>query len=223
MVIPNRRRDPVILDADNPLAFDENGILKDGYGFRVPLQMMDSAAPPRRASEPLVIETGLGLGREFYRDGRRRKVQDPMGRESGTFEEEESNDAMAAYRPGYRTVADAGAIAARDAAYAEMIDDLTTAWMPEHMKVADAQRATADARPPAGVSAGEWARHQQIIEDSTAWRSRPQDGSGPDTIKTEARRAPVDRANDRLTADMGDAQRDAYLEYCQNLTEAWRK
>ena len=76
MVTPyTRRRDPVILDADNPLLYDEAGILKDGHGFRVPMNLMDAA--PRRSDTGLVITTGLRLDKQFYRDGtakpRRRK------------------------------------------------------------------------------------------------------------------------------------------------------
>src|SRR5262249_50506383 len=66
-----RSRSPV----DDDDAF-ENGVLKDGYGMRVPLTMMDS------------------MQKAVAADARRRKVveRDPMGRVRSTFEEEEEDD-----------------------------------------------------------------------------------------------------------------------------------
>src|SRR5262249_17504283 len=57
-------------------ALDASGLLRDGYGVRVPLQMCD----------------GLQRDVASYFDGKRRRktvARDPLGREMATYEEEE--------------------------------------------------------------------------------------------------------------------------------------
>jgi hypothetical protein len=90
-VNPNRQY--VLADADDPNAYDEEGILKDGYRIRVRMEMMDHAqrrfaTPAPAAPAPMVITTGLplrgpgSLASQFYTDGTRkprRKPRDEYG------------------------------------------------------------------------------------------------------------------------------------------------
>jgi hypothetical protein len=161
-------------DDDDP--YDANGYLKDGRRIRVPLETMDS-----RRGAPVIINTGLrgkdSLDRFFDVDGspkepRRRRVRqrDPVGRESGSFEEEDA----CPHRPGLRTVNDAHVHQVTDAraeARDEMIRDLCNAWRPGPQPSLP-PATTDDAGRPVGISDGEWERHRMIQEMTDAWRPR---------------------------------------------------
>jgi hypothetical protein len=72
-------------------------------------------------------------------DRRRRKrltSRDPMGRETGTLEEEDTMtvDALAMHRPGFRYLADRSA---SEAAYVEYCRELQDAWKPKPVSTAD--------------------------------------------------------------------------------------
>jgi hypothetical protein len=43
--VPTRRREYISADFTDRSAFDENGLVKDGYRLRVPIEMMDAALP----------------------------------------------------------------------------------------------------------------------------------------------------------------------------------
>src|SRR5262249_52635678 len=118
--------------ADDDDAFDERGVIRDGYGMRVPLYLMDS------------------MQRAIAVDARRRRKivgRDPFGRVASSYEEEEEEDAMtidaALHRPGYRTSAtvnDDEAVAA----YREYVRNLTDSW-----------RTTDQAAPRVGPKEGD--------------------------------------------------------------------
>jgi hypothetical protein len=95
---------------DDPDAYDSNGILKDGHAVSISMTMMDSTEPMIISTKGYIPEEirarmydGIpGVTASRTSDGRRRrKVQqrDPMGRESGSFEEEDASP----HRPGFRT------------------------------------------------------------------------------------------------------------------------
>jgi hypothetical protein len=189
---PPRRREFITVDEGDPRAYGIDGLLRDGYKIRVPIEMMDSRLPIERmrSSEPLIINTGLP--RSVYdgipgitassdaRRSRKRVARDPMGREVGTYEEEDA--ALSAHRPGYRVgdaargTADAGQ-ALKDAAYEEMCRDLSTAWMSPEQRgqngpsVSDARHATTAPARPLGVSNSDCARELNRREISDAWKS----------------------------------------------------
>src|SRR5262249_21212760 len=96
---------------DDSVALDGRGVIRDGYGVRVPMEVMD--AERRRVAG----------------DARRRKVvaRDPMGRVASTYEEEEEDavndaarfgltDAYGLHKPGYRYATDAAAFDAKQEA-----------------------------------------------------------------------------------------------------------
>jgi hypothetical protein len=144
----------------------------------------------RRSSVPMIISTagyipeeirahmydgipGVTASRTSDSPRRRRKTlaRDPMGREIGSYEEEDAvvHEACADHRPGFRTTVTAADHARVAESYNQMVQDLQTQWMSPEQKaahVADAQRVTADARPPAGVSAAEFERARMC----SAWK-----------------------------------------------------
>jgi hypothetical protein len=156
-----------VLDEDDADAYNARGLLKNGFGIRVKMNAMD-AAPNNGMQGSGTPDDPYILGSPPSRKQRRTVERDPMGREAATFTEGDASQ----HKPGSR-FGDAAGMAAKDAAYAEMVTDLQTAWMsPEQraQNISDARRVTADAKPPEGVTAGDWARHQRMIEDSNAWR-----------------------------------------------------
>jgi hypothetical protein len=170
-VLPPRRREYITADASDPAAYDERGILKDGYRIRVPISMMDNAPPQRSA--PLSITTGLRLDREFFPDGSPRTPRAPRTQRSQpVVDADQYRDHKPGFRDAARITADAGQTA-KDAAYNEMVADLQDAWKPDHLRAAVARRTTADAIRPLGVSDAEWARAEGIREMSDAWKTPP--------------------------------------------------
>jgi len=111
---------------DDDDAFDERGVIRDGYGMRVPLEFMDSTQKAVRT------------------DARKKVTQfDPFGRVKSTYEEEEANSMMtdaelALHRPGYRTSATVNDDEAVKA-YNEYVRNLTDSWR------------KCDAQPPPGA------------------------------------------------------------------------
>jgi hypothetical protein len=174
---PPRRREYITVDANDPAAYDERGILRDGYRIRIPIEMMDSAlpierigsAPSRRAaSGPLVITTGLRLDQYYYPDGSPRAPRTQRHPVADA-------DQYSANKPGYRTADAAGSgrttVDAKADAYNSMVADLQTAWMAPWQKaqhVADAQRATADA----GVDARDAAYGESVHFITNQWRTQ---------------------------------------------------
>jgi hypothetical protein len=198
-----RRAPHVIHDEGDDDAIDPlTGLIRDGHGIRVPLQLADA--------KPLIITTGIDWGRDdFNRDGtlkrrnhrdddpqsrRRRKVQarDPMGREAGTYEEQTDD-----HRPGHR-FGDAAGRAVVDAAYNAMVTDLTNAWRtPQNNQ--QAADPFFDAAPPAGVSASAWARELNMRETRDAWMKPPPpvtDGVGLEVAPYSVTRAAPNRPKD---------------------------
>jgi hypothetical protein len=169
-----RRR---LADDDENDIFDERGIIKDGKRLRVPVHLMD-AAPPRR-SAPMSITTGLTgehkLSKFFFPDGSAKPARKIRLRDIDEVEESErvTHDAHAEHKPGYRTadraVVDAGQ-ALKDAAYEEMVRDLSEAWKPAEQRIADARQMTADAACPAGVDPRTFFYEQGVREMCDAWR-----------------------------------------------------
>jgi len=103
---------------DDDEAFDERGVIRDGYGMRVPLLMQDSVQRAVRA------------------DARRRKVvaRRPAGSRATTYTEEEEEEdaafgdaALALHRPGYRTSTRVNDDAAVEA-YRQYAADQANAW-----------------------------------------------------------------------------------------------
>jgi hypothetical protein len=191
--IPPSRREYIAADANDPAAYDAvTGILKDGYRIRVPIEMMDSTLPLQRVgTTPMNIRTNLTgehrLDRYFFPDGSAKPARKIRLRAFDEVAESEwvTHDAHAAHKPGYRgAVADAAAgQALKDAAYQEMVDDLSRQWMLDYQRAADAQRTTVDAARPQGISDGEWERERGIREMCDAWKG---DSDGAETpIKTK--------------------------------------
>jgi hypothetical protein len=188
--LPSSFTRPRRIDDDNDI-FDERGIIRDGKRMRVPITMMDSRLPIERmrSNQPLVISSAGYIPEEIRarmydgipgvtvssdaRRSRKQVARDPMGREAGTYEEE---DTYRDHKPGYRVgdaariTADAGQ-ALKDAAYSEMVADLQDAWKPDHLRAADARRTTADAVRPLGISNSDWARELNRREISDAWKT----------------------------------------------------
>jgi hypothetical protein len=88
-------------------AFDPAGVLKDGYGIRVPLMFRDASA---------LADAGIG----FHEGGDRLLVTDAAGGSAGL------------HRPGFRFIADAAmrehSIAAKEAAYRAADEADANAW-----------------------------------------------------------------------------------------------
>jgi hypothetical protein len=173
--VPARRR---TVD-DNDDDFDEHGILRDGRSIRTPmLEMRDT----NRNSAPLIITSGLRLDLEFYPNGTLRDRRGGSARRARQTDQTTVTD---------NRVDDAAGAAAKTAAYNEMVADLQDAWKSPEQR-AHTQRVTADATPPQGVSAADWAREQGIREMSDAWKPRDAAvpkvlpvGAWPDTVQTE--------------------------------------
>jgi hypothetical protein len=165
-------------DLDDDSAYDERGILRDGHAIRVPMREMRDA---NRSNAPVVITTGLRLDREFYPDGtpRYRRDDDPQPRRRRKVQQTDPTVTEDDHRPGHR-FGDAAGRATVDAAYNEMVADLTSAWMSAEQRAqnaSDAQRVTAD-----GVSP----RDQYIRSMQDAWRTPPVvfDANGPEVAAT---------------------------------------
>jgi hypothetical protein len=172
MITP-RRREYITVDANDPAAYDERGILKDGYKIRVPIAMMDSRLPiERMRSAPLSITTGLRMDRFYNVDGTLKEPRTPRTRNQPVVDVDQYSD----HKPGFR-VGDAGAgratVDAKVESYNQLVSDLELAWMAPWQKaqhISDA--ATADACP-AGVDPRDFAYHQRCLQDSEAWRTPP--------------------------------------------------
>jgi hypothetical protein len=137
---------------DDDVGFDANGAIRDGYGMRVPLFMMDSTQKAIAA------------------DARRKKVTqyDPYGRVKSTYEEEEADSMMtdaelALHRPGYRTstaVNDDAAVKA----YRQYVADQANAWKKRDaqppgsypLSAGEGSACTVDGRPGTLVREGDW-------------------------------------------------------------------
>jgi hypothetical protein len=175
----------IAADADDPTAYGPDGLLRDGYRIRVPVELMDSVLPLQRAGTvPRNISTGLTgeykLSRFFYADGSRkadfvdgsrtpsRKGRRPVEPDENEFE---GNDGMRDHRPGFRDAAavrgvtDAGQ-AVKDAAYEEMCRYNENAWKSDHQRTADARQVT---RPRVGERTGEagWSGFRALERDTT--------------------------------------------------------
>jgi len=151
-----------IYDKDDERAYDPTtGLIRDGVGIRVKMNLMDAAPNGMRGrgtqDDPYVIETGLAPRKRRHRA----RTSDPVGRESGEILEESD----AAHRPGFR-FGDAGRTASEDARRQRMIED-SNAWRTPEM-IGQHEYSFSDA--PAGVTGAEWARHQRMIADQEAWR-----------------------------------------------------
>ena len=194
-----RSRRPV----DDDVAFDERGVIRDGYGMTVPLFLQDALQKAVRA------------------DARRRKVveRDPMGRVRSTFEEEEEEDdattidaELAMHKPGYRSSAAVNDAAAH-AAYDEYVRGLTDSWRKRDEQPAGAlpydpvhegQACTINGAPGTLQRRGDW---RVCVPDNNR-------------IDFAAASTTVPRMMDEASAQpIRDA---AYLEMCSELTNAWR-
>jgi len=190
-------------NVDDAEAFDERGIVRDGYGLRVPLTLMDSTQ------------------RRVAADAKRRKVveRDPMGRVRSTFEEEEEeedaarfgvNDALALHKPGYRYNTDAAAFA-QQRAYAESVQRLCDAWK------------QTDASPPVGaypLSGGEG--NPCTIDGRPGVLVKTDDGNWL-TCRPVSR---TDALPIGLVYDAPEGQRikdAAWRQMCDEKANAWRK
>ena len=155
-------------DEGDPKAYGPDGVVRDGVRLRCKMTAMD-AAPPQRAA-PRSITTGMRMDRFYYPDGTEKPARTPRAERHLPAADADQHSAN---RPGFRTAdavtVDAGQ-ALKDAAYAEMVRDNERAWMPDHMRVADAQVTVADAARPQGVSDADWARHLSIQDTCNAWR-----------------------------------------------------
>jgi len=187
-------------NVDDATAFDERGVLKDGYGVRVPLEFMDSTQ------------------RAVARDARRRTTQrDPQGRLVSTYteEEEEESDAMtidaelALHRPGYRssvTVNDDEAAKA----YREYVSDQANAW-----KKRDAQPRCAYPRA-AGVGTActiNGAPGVRVESDDPQWLVCKPVSRGSDAV------VPPTTMGAATAQHIRDA---AWREYCERTRDAWK-
>jgi hypothetical protein len=173
--LPHRNRQYILADENDPEAF-ENGVLRDGYKLRL---TMTDAQRPTVTSVPLVISRQSVVDEKIRKQydeivaaraaadasRRKRKVRTP-----DPDEDDETNDAMRDHKPGFRT-SDAAGAAAANLEYSRMVHDLSRQWMPEEQRAHDAQQVTADAQPPAGVSAADWARELNRREIADAWRT----------------------------------------------------
>jgi hypothetical protein len=187
-------------------AFDENGVLRDGFRVRVPMQLMDSRPAPRSA--PIVIETGLrgtqyDLNRDFYWDGspkppRRRSRLEYDPDEDEDFIEVEELDANGRRRR--RLVArdpmgrEAGEYSEEDRA----LRDHRPGYRSHHVTAADRQRV-ADAY------------NTMVADLQTQWMT-PEQKLAEARLTTDAAHRP---------RGMSEAEYE-YNRYCAELTDAWR-
>jgi hypothetical protein len=177
------RRPPHIQhDIDDDTAYDEHGALLDGHSVRVPMREMRDA----NRNEPLIINTPFNLRREFHADGTPRNRRDGSSRRSRQADPTitQADD----HKPGFRLGDGRATVDAKVAAYNEMVSDLQTAWMSPEQRARNTS-VTADAAPPAGISAADFARFQMIQEMSDAWRPRDADPNGLSTSTGASTRA----------------------------------
>jgi hypothetical protein len=142
------------------------GILRDGRRIRVPLPMMDSNLRGRGTKDdPIIITTGLNLGKHFHPDGTPR-------RRGGSSRKTRQTDATITETDDHRPHFVDSYRSASEAARAEGIREMCDAWRGPQVA---SPPAAADAAPPQGVSPTEWARHQMIQEMTDAWRGPVRD------------------------------------------------
>jgi hypothetical protein len=163
------------------------GLLKDGRRLRVPMLAMDGRGTP---SDPLVINTGLNLGKHFHPDGTPREPR--RSRKTQQADATPTDN----HRPHF---ADTDRSASEQARQQRIIED-SNAWRGPQAALPAA--VTADAARPAGISDSDWAREQGIREMSDAWKPRDAAvpkvlpvGAWPDTIQTEGASCSVDGAS----------------------------
>jgi hypothetical protein len=187
-------------------AFDENGIIRDGYRVRIPLQMMDSRPAPRSA--PIVIETGLrgtryDLNREFYWDGSpkrpRRKSRpnydDPDADDDEVIEELDADGRLHRYTAR-------GPMGRTESTYREedhALRDRQPGYRSHHVTAADRARVND-------------AYNEMVSDLQTAWM-------------TPERKAQHIADTRRMVADAArgiDARDAAYAEMCNDLVNQWR-
>jgi hypothetical protein len=167
------------------------GLLRDGRRIRVPMTAMDGRGTP---SDPLVINTGLDLGKQFHADGSPRFRRDAEPRRSRKTQQADAT-LTDNHRPHF---ADTDRSASEQARQQRIIED-SNAWRGPQAALPAA--VTADAARPAGISDSDWAREQGIREMSDAWKPRDAAvpkvlpvGAWPDTIQTEGASCSVDGA-----------------------------
>jgi len=188
-------RDHSPVDDDD--AFDERGVIRDGYGVRVPLFMMDSMQKAVRA------------------DARRRKAveRDPMGRVRSTFEEEEADAMMtdaelSLHRPGYRTL---GTLNDDEAvrAYNDSVREKCNAWRKRDERPAGAypydpgregQACTIDGRPGTLQRRG----------DALVCVPNGESSSNSDAVPRTMDAATAQRIRDQAWEEMCERQRNAW-------------
>jgi hypothetical protein len=220
MITPARHSNSryIAADADDPTAYGPDGLLKDGYKIRVPVELMDSALPLQRmATVPRSIRTGLEgehrLDKYFFPDGSQKPARTPRTRNQPVVDVDQFSD----HKPGFRGadaargVADAGR-ALQDAAYEAMVRDNERAWMPEHMRAADT-RVTTDAARPLGISDSEWARAEGIRQMCDAWKA-----DAPAVQDLPAGRFPLSAGEGNpctIDGDAGTLQREGGYLVCR--------
>jgi hypothetical protein len=163
---------------DDEDAFDERGLLKDGRRFRVPLMMRDgdSVSP---------------MQREVMADKAMRDAAKRFG----------LSDALALHKPGQRFCTDAAGLDAKAEAYADSVEELTTAWQ----------------RKPSEDLSGEF-RGQQPGDQCTI-NGQP----GHLNHRLECVPDKRDSIPRRMTADEAQPIRDAaWSESVRELENAWR-
>jgi hypothetical protein len=165
----------IAADADDPAAFGPDGLLRDGFKIRVPVELMDAKLPLQRvATVPRNIVTGLtgkdSLDRYFFPDGTEKPARTPRTERHLPAADV---DRYGANKPGFRT-ADAITVddgeAIKNAAYNEMCHDLQDAWKTPEQRTADARQVT-DAACPAGVDPRDFAYRQMCTDLQDAWKA----------------------------------------------------
>jgi hypothetical protein len=187
---------------DDDDVFDENGLLRDGATYHVPVSMRDALPPLQRAVANLRVVDGSGgtqgLSRPGFRlsadDVRKTTVRDPSGRVKETWEEEEDE-------PERET---SDAISALDAAYASYERDLVNAY-----------------KRPAGLndSVTDALRVQGYEPEKD---DEDEDEDDDDDEEEESRRRVDARSVQQLMQDHRQRMDDVYGRYDQELSEAWR-
>jgi hypothetical protein len=192
-LLDSRRRRPDEDDEDFETTADGRKILKDGHVFHVGLSMMDGVQRAVAMSD-MARRSRAAFGDQF---------------------------ALSLHQPGFRTTDAAGNVVDRSAserARKEWIAEMQDAWRPK----ADAQPSSATVKPFGAIAltAGEGnsctidGRPGTLIREGDWLFCRPSRRGGAADMLPRKRFMTHDEAQ--------PIKDEAYLEYCDELTNAWK-
>jgi len=207
-----RRREHEVVDRfGNPV--DDDDIVRDGERVRVPMMMRDGLSELQRAV--LADADARGTSAEMRRmvdEHRAARGLVPLALDDGTVVDVEpwkasavraarcglhDDGSLSLNRPGYRFAADAAGLEAKREAYEAGVREMCDAW-----------------RGPAPPAA-------DVAEYSKRKKTRQLDPQGRLVAEYE-----TEEEEDAATGDAGramDARERAYLEMCDDLSNAWKR